>query len=122
MTTVAADLEITATNQESVDETLTVQTKDEAGVVTPMDLTGLTFLSTVKATRDIDGAVLATITATVVGDPTNGNVRLQISESVMRTLTPGDYFYDFNIRAGVGEPDCLWIAPFTVIAGVSKWT
>lgn len=120
MATYTEDLTLTVTNNEALDQTITL-TQTVAEVTTPFDLTGLTFVASVKKSRSVLADVLAEITVTVVGDPTDGVLRLQIPYATMVTLTAKTRYWDFNIRDGVAEPDCLWIAPFVIEAGVSTW-
>lgn len=120
-TALVDDLRIVVTNQEALQEPLQINTKLDDGTVVPMDLTGLTFKSQVKSARDITGPVLININVEVQGDPTLGKVVLKADEAVMETMAIGNYFYDVNIKPTGGQPDCLWIAPFVVEAGVSKW-
>jgi hypothetical protein len=122
MSTFTKSLTILATNQEGVSESMTLSDKDEDGDVTPMDLTDAEFLATVKTSRSTTAAAIATITVTVEGDPLDGVVRLTIPMATMQNISPGTYFYDFNIKRPGEDPDCLWISNLLVEAGVSKWT
>jgi hypothetical protein len=59
---------------------------------TPIDLTGCTFLSQVRRDTSNRSAVLATITGTLSGTPTDGV--LSLTSSGVATLDEGDYDYD----------------------------
>lgn len=123
MATLSNDLTLTLTNQEGLAHTLQIRTKDSetSSNSTPMDLTDTEFRSQIKLTRDINETPLANIAVSVVGPAANGNILLEVTEAVMETIEPGRYYYDLNIKVDGSEPDCLWIAPFVVEAGISKW-
>jgi hypothetical protein len=115
-------LKLITTNQEAVQEPFELSNWVSDTVSTPMDLTGLTFKSEVKASRSITAPALLVLEVEVEGDPADGKIVFRASEVDMEPIAPGTYFYDLNIKPTGGEPDCLFIAPFVIEPGVSKWS
>lgn len=93
----------------------------EGGVAS--DLTGATVFFTVKPTLDADATDAAAVIAVEVTDhtdPTHGKTVIPLS-GADTTVTPGDYFYDIQVKNG----DTITSIParkLTVVADVGRRT
>lgn len=108
-------------NNEAISEVIKI-TEKVAGVRVPVDLTGRTFFSQARKTKSPEGELICNITATVLGDPANGEVLLQVHEDIIEGLNPVKGHYDVLSRAGEGRIDNMYMAPFIIEGGVSKWS
>jgi hypothetical protein len=107
-------------NNEAISEVIKI-TEKIAGVSVPVDLTGRTFFSQARKTKSPEGVLICTINATVIGNPLNGEVLLQVHENVTETLDPVKGHYDLLSRVEGGRIDNMFMAPFIIEGGVSKW-
>ena len=75
----------------------------QADAVTPLDITGYTFLLTVDLAEDPPDATnnLFQVTGTLT-DPVNGVVDFFLSDTDS-DQTPGDYFYDAQLKDTAGK-------------------
>lgn len=114
----AEDLALTAKNNEAISELLTL-TEDGQ----PIDLTGRQFRAQARKGKTPTAELICDITVTIEGDPTEGKLRLFVSDEVVRDLAPGKGHYDVLTRMGDdGVVDNLYMAPFIIEGGVTAWT
>ena len=87
-----------------------------------IDLTGSTVFSTVKPALSADAddatAVIA-IETTVHTDPTAGQTTIALTGSDT-TVTPGVYYYDFQIKSASGDITSIPARRLTVTADVTR--
>ena len=92
--------------------------------VTPLDLTGATVYFTLNANAiptDDSGASLQKTTTTHIA-PTLGQTSVTINPTDTTGLTPGDYFYDVQIKDGAGRITSLKQDVFTINADITRST
>lgn len=114
------ELALTAKTNEGIDEIIYL-TERVGKVDVPLDLTGRTFFAQARRTKAMDGELICDISATVYGPPEDGAVRLIVQEDVIATLDPVKGHYDVLTRAGDSVVNNLYMAPFVVEGGVSRW-
>lgn len=115
------ELALISKNNEAIDEIIYLREENEAGVSVPMDLTGRTFFAQARLAKLTDAELICAISATVYGDPTLGQLRLSVTEAVMGTIDPIKGHYDVLTKVAGGPTDNIYMAPFIVEGGVSKW-
>lgn len=94
---------------------MNITVKDNAG--TPINLTGYTAKSQIRTSYDAVSAYDATCTIT---DPTNGKVSITFPSSVMTTVTPGDYIWDFQVTQPDGNVRTFLAGDVKVYGEVTK--
>lgn len=122
MTKRISKLGLTVANNEALNHEMVWSVAQPDGTKLPLDLTDREFFAQVKRNTAPNSPVVAEIEMTVLGDPTEGRVRLHIPYDTMKTLPAFVGVYDVLIRSSGGEPDNLWSAPFTVKQGASQWS
>jgi hypothetical protein len=84
------------------DYTLSVEVKDADG--NAYDLTGCTLFHTVKENEsDSDDDAVIKSDVTTHTDPTNGESEIDVPDTDTDDLTPGDYYYDVQLKDASGN-------------------
>lgn len=120
------ELALESKNNEAISEIITLREKGEDGVVRPMNLTGRQFFAQARSGKSMDADLLCEIVVSIYGDPLEGKLLFEVSETVMKTVPAIKGHYDVLTRAGdAGKIDNLYQAPFIVGAGFTdpeQWT
>ena len=113
-------LALVSRNNEAIDEVILI-TEETDGIVSPMDLTGRSFFGQARVAKSFASNLICNLEVSVYGDPLLGQLRIQVSDQVMSGLSPIKGHYDILTRSGLGTIDNIYMAPFVVEGGVSKW-
>ena len=117
------DLALVSKNNEAINEIITLQERDAAGVVRPVDLTGREFFAQARIAKTREADLLCVITVSIYGDPLEGKLLLSVSSDVMKDVPQARGHYDVLTRSTpTGAIDNLYMAPFIVEPGVTDLT
>lgn len=114
------ELGLISKNNEGIDEIIFITDKT-SGTEVPFDLTGRTFFAQARRGKNKEAELMCAITVSIHGPPTDGALRLRVSEMIMQNVDPGNGYYDVLTRIGSGTIDNLYQAPFKVEGGISVW-
>jgi hypothetical protein len=99
---------------------LTIRVKDSTGVA--VDITGSTFFLTVKQNKeDLDANAVISENQATHDDPTNGVTSFTISNTAM-TLSPGEYFYDIQVKTALGRVRTILSGKFIIVTDITRRT
>lgn len=89
-----------------------------------VDLTGGTVFFTAKPLLDNetdDAAAVMEVSVSSFTDPTNGNATIPLSSTVTN-VSPGDYFYDIQVKTAAGKIISIPARKLTVVQDVTRRT
>lgn len=99
--------------------TFNITVSDDAG--NPIDLTGATAYFTLKvSTTDTDANAALQKIVTTHTNPTAGETQIILAHTDTNGLTPGTYFYDFQITLASGDVATIDAGQVNVLADVTN--
>jgi hypothetical protein len=92
--------------------------------LTGVNLTGATVFFTAKPTlanEETDATAVIEAQTSVFDDPTNGKAVIVLT-SILTDITPGDYYYDIQVKKQNGDIISIPARKLTVVADVTRRT
>lgn len=87
----------------------------------PVDLTGCTLAAKLRETAESTTAT-ATFTVSVVGDATEGNVRLTLARATTAGIAPRDaYVYDIEVTNASNKKTTYGVGSKLIVKGDATW-